>query len=231
MTTPAFLSRLLRPFTTSAQMSVVPSTTATTTQSANTPPSTREHATFAGGCFWGVEHAFQKRFPQLQTRVGYTSSSSQNPDTPSNRAAPTYQQVCAARTPHTEAVQIAFDPAATSYRELVEFFFRMHDPTTRNRQGADSGAQYRSAVFWHGDAQEAVVRDVVERAGKEWWTGGKIVTELAPAGKWWDAEEYHQQYLDKNPGGYECPSHYIRSFPALSKPESDDDAAPPSNKI
>ncbi|KAI9773104.1 MAG: Peptide-methionine (S)-S-oxide reductase [Geoglossum simile] len=112
----------------------------------------------------------------------------------------------------------------------------MHDPTTRDRQGPDRGPQYRSAVFWHGEEQERVVRDVAARAAKEWWAGGEIVTEIAPAGKWWDAEEYHQLYLDKNLGGYECPSHYIRTFPPLSRPENDstkndDNGDTPSNKI
>ncbi|KAH0565362.1 hypothetical protein GP486_001245 [Trichoglossum hirsutum] len=183
-----------------------------------------ERATFAAGCFWGVEHAYKKKnFPGLlSTRVGYAASSVQS------AATPTYRSVCSGDTPYAEALLVTFDPSKTSYRELVEFFFRMHDPTTRDRQGPDRGSQYRSAVFWESEEQKKVVADVVARVGREWWTKTEVVTEVAPAGKWYDAEEYHQLYLDKNPGGYECPSHYVRSFPPLSRPDSSDDNAPKS---
>lgn len=110
--------------------------------------------------------------------------------------------------------QIIFDPAQLSYRQLLEFFFRMHDPTTLNRQGPDTGSQYRSAIFFHDADQEAVARDVASRANDQWWKGA-IVTQILPAGKWWTAEEYHQLYLDRNPSGYECPSHHLRNFPPL----------------
>lgn len=95
-------------------------------------------------------------------------------------------------------------------------FYRMHDPTTDNRQGPDVGTQYRSAIFYHNAEQEKEARDVTERVIKQWWTGG-VATQILPAGQWWDAEEYHQLYLDNNPGGYECPSHFLRKFPTLSE--------------
>jgi peptide-methionine (S)-S-oxide reductase len=113
-----------------------------------------------------------------------------------------------------EAAQIFFDPAKVSYRQLLEFFYRMHDPTTLNRQGPDAGSQYRSAIFFHGPEQESVAKEVTAQVNEKWWNG-KVVTELVEAGQWYDAEEYHQLYLDRNPEGYECPSHFLRSFPPL----------------
>jgi len=121
------------------------------------------------------------------------------------------------RLSDAEALQVHFDPAQVTYRELLEFFYRMHDPTTADAQGPDRGSQYRSAIFYHSPEQESIARDVTARVAKEWWTRGKVVTEILPAGQWWDAEEYHQLYLDRNPGGYECPSHFLRKFPELSK--------------
>lgn len=113
-----------------------------------------------------------------------------------------------------EATQLVYDPAKISYRQLLEFFYRMHDPTTVDSQGPDRGTQYRSGIFYHGAEQERVAREVTRQAGEQWW-GGRVVTEILPAGRWWDAEDYHQLYLDKNPSGYECPSHYLRNFPDL----------------
>lgn len=118
-----------------------------------------------------------------------------------------------------EAAQIIFDPAKVSYFDLLEFFYRTHDPTTLNAQGPDTGPQYRSAIYYHDEEQEKVAKEVTRLANENWWKG-KIVTELAPAGKWWTAEEYHQAYLDKNPAGYECPSHFLRPFPRLQKEEA-----------
>lgn len=114
-----------------------------------------------------------------------------------------------------EALQVIYDPEKVTYRSLLEFFYRMHDPTTSNRQGPDVGSQYRSAIFYHDAEQEKIARDVTDKVNKQWWKGG-VATEILPAGKWWDAEQYHQLYLDNNPGGYECPSHFLRSFPPLS---------------
>lgn len=105
-----------------------------------------------------------------------------------------------------ESLQITFNPTLVSYRELIEFFYRMHDPTTANRQGPDVGTQYRSVIFTHSDEQAHVAKDVTDKVGKQWYKGKPITTEIVPIGKWWDAEQYHQLYLKKNPWGYECPS-------------------------
>ena len=113
-----------------------------------------------------------------------------------------------------EAAQIIFDPTKVTYAQLLEFFYKTHDPTTLNQQGPDTGPQYRSAIYFHNPEQEKIAREVTEKANKQWWKGG-IVTEIAPAGKWWTAEEYHQLYLHNNPSGYECPSHFMRPFPPL----------------
>ena len=114
-----------------------------------------------------------------------------------------------------EALQVVYDPAKIEYRSLLEFFYKMHDPTTENRQGPDVGTQYRSAVFYHDDEQEKIAKEITKKVNEQWWKGG-VTTEVLPAGQWWDAEAYHQKYLDVNPGGYECPSHFLRSFPPLS---------------
>lgn len=105
-----------------------------------------------------------------------------------------------------EALQISYDPDKISYRQLIEFFYRMHDPTTLNRQGPDRGTQYRSAIFYHDEEQERTARHVTDLVQKEWYKQN-IVTEILPAGQWWDAEDYHQRYLENNPGGYDCPTH------------------------
>ncbi|KAF8962181.1 peptide methionine sulfoxide reductase [Flammula alnicola] len=174
-----------------------------------------EIATFAAGCFWGVEHIFLKHFPPsenkgiLSTAVGYTGG---NPLVKN----PSYKLVCSGATDHAEAVKIEFDPSIVSYDQLVEFFYRTHDPTTVNRQGADTGTQYRSAIFTHSDSQEAIARRVTEEIqAKHFAPKGessfcqKIATEIIPAGQWWDAEDYHQLYLFKNPDGYQCPTHRL----------------------
>ncbi|KIY70528.1 peptide methionine sulfoxide reductase [Cylindrobasidium torrendii FP15055 ss-10] len=167
-------------------------------------------ATFASGCFWGTEHIFLKHFPPaedkgiLKTTVGYTGGkeSSQNPD---------YRTVCSGSTDHAEAVRIEFDPAKIGYADLVEFFYRTHDPTTLNRQGGDTGTQYRSAIFTHSAEQADIARRVTEEVQAKHFTpkGSKIVTEITQAGPWWDAETYHQLYLFKNPSGYQCPTHRL----------------------
>lgn len=107
-----------------------------------------------------------------------------------------------------EAVQVMFDPSIVTYRSLLEFFYRMHDPTTLNRQGPDVGTQYRSVIFTHGDEQEQIAKDVSEKVSQEWYKQ-PLSTVIVPAGQWWDAEEYHQLYLNKNPTGYECPAQYV----------------------
>ncbi|KAF8064441.1 peptide methionine sulfoxide reductase [Lyophyllum atratum] len=169
-----------------------------------------EAATFASGCFWGTEHIFLKHYPPaqnkgiLKTAVGYTGGNPlvKNPD---------YKSVCTGATDHAEAVKIEFDPSVVTYDELVEHFYRTHDPTTVNRQGGDTGTQYRSSIFTHSTEQEAIAKRVTEEVQAKHFTpkGAKIVTEILPAGQWWDAEDYHQLYLFKNPSGYQCPTHRL----------------------
>ncbi|KDR78192.1 hypothetical protein GALMADRAFT_245225 [Galerina marginata CBS 339.88] len=176
----------------------------------STATTTSEIATFAAGCFWGVEHIFLKHFPPsqnkgiLSTAVGYTGG---NPIVTN----PTYKLVCGGATDHAEALKIEFDPSIVTYDELVEFFYRTHDPTTANRQGGDTGTQYRSAIFTHSDDQAAIAKRVTEEVQAKHFTpkGKKIVTEIVPGGQWWDAEDYHQLYLFKNPDGYQCPTHRL----------------------
>ncbi|KAF9779840.1 peptide methionine sulfoxide reductase [Thelephora terrestris] len=174
------------------------------------PPAevTSEVATFAGGCFWGVEHIFLKHYPPsenkgiLKTAVGYIGG--KLPD-------PTYDDICFGRTDHAEAVRIEFDPTIVSYAELVEFFYRTHDPTTVNKQGADRGVQYRSAIFYNSRAQKDIAQRVTEEVQKKHFDphGTKIVTQITEAGKWTDAEDYHQLYLFRNPSGYQCSTHKL----------------------
>jgi peptide-methionine (S)-S-oxide reductase len=173
-----------------------------TTDATATPlPAGAKLATVAAGCFWGVEYLYRKNFTAatglLDARVGYIGGNTKHPS---------YRAVCSGNTGHAEALQIVYDPEKLSYRAILEFFFRMHDPTTKDRQGPDRGTQYRSAIFFHDEEQEKTARDIVGKVQKEWWKDGKVVTEIIPAGEWWDAEAYHQKYLDVNPGGYECPS-------------------------
>ena len=151
-----------------------------------------ELATFAAGCFWGVEEEFRTLPGVISTQVGYTGGRADNPD---------YRQVCTGDTGHAEAVEITFDPAVISYGQLLEHFWQMHDPTTLNRQGPDVGTQYRSAIFFHSDEQRRLAedsRDHLERTGR---LRRQIVTEIVPAGTFWPAEEYHQKYRMKHGGG------------------------------
>jgi peptide methionine sulfoxide reductase msrA/msrB len=135
----------------------------------------------------------------LETTVGYTGGELKNA---------TYKEVKTGQTHHTEAVEIVFDPATLSFEDLLKWFFRMHDPTTLNRQGNDIGTQYRSAIFYHSDAQKNVAEKVIESLGKSGKWKRPIVTEVTRAGEFWRAEDYHQKYLMKNPGGYTC--HFLR---------------------
>lgn len=113
-----------------------------------------------------------------------------------------------------EATQIVYDPKKITYPQLIEFFYRMHDPTTKNQQGNDRGTQYRSGIFYHDAEQKRVAEEITAKANEQWYRG-KITTELLEAGTWWDAEDYHQLYLHKNPDGYQCAAHYVRDFPPL----------------
>lgn len=147
-----------------------------------------QRATFAAGCFWGVEETFRQIKGVHFTRVGYSGGTLPNP---------TYQDVCTDRTGHAEAVEVEFDPAEISYRDLLKVFWDTHDPTTLNRQGPDHGTQYRSAIFFHTPEQEADARaskDELERLGRH---RRPIVSEIVPAAEFWPAEEYHQRYLAK----------------------------------
>lgn len=151
---------------------------------------TTQRATFAAGCFWGVQAAFDEIPGVVKTTVGYTGG---------HTAEPTYKQVCTHATGHAEAVEVEFDPARVSYAKLVESFFGMHDPTTLNRQGPDVGDQYRSAIFFHSPEQARIAREVRDRlAGKH---ARPIVTEITEAPKFWPAEEYHQKYFQKTGRG------------------------------
>jgi methionine-S-sulfoxide reductase len=158
-----------------------------------------DEAILAGGCFWGVEDLIRAIPGVLKTRVGYTGGTTPNPR---------YELVKTGNTGHAEAVKIIFDPSKVTFETLLDFFFKMHDPTTLNRQGNDRGSQYRSAIFYLNESQkEAALRKIKEwNESKKW--NAPVVTEVTQAGPFYDAEKYHQDYLVKNPGGYTC--HYYR---------------------
>jgi len=154
-----------------------------------------ERATFAAGCFWGVEEAFRILPGVLETAVGFMGGHTENP---------TYHQVCTGETGHAEVVDLRFDPARISYSQLLDRFWGKHNPTCRNYQGFDVGTQYRSAIFFHSEEQRRIAEDSrasLEVAGKY---AEPIVTEITQAGPFWRAEEYHQQYILKNRPGYSC---------------------------
>lgn len=160
-----------------------------------------ELATFAGGCFWGMEELLRAIPGVIDTTVGYTGGTLDNP---------TYNHVKNGNTGHAETVQIEFDPQRVAYETLLEYFFRMHDPSTPNRQGNDRGTQYRSIIFYHSEAQQQAalkMKDIVNQSGK--WRG-PVVTEIVPANTFYPAEEYHQDYLQKHRGGYTC--HFMRPW-------------------
>jgi len=145
-------------------------------------------ATFAAGCFWGVEDAFRQLKGVTSATVGYTGGTTKNP---------TYKDVCTGRTGHAEAVEVEFDPSQVSYLQLLAAFWQMHDPTTMNRQGPDVGTQYRSAIYFHSAEQEAEARSSKEILEKQKIFKRPIVTEITPASEFYRAEEYHQQYFEK----------------------------------
>lgn len=158
-----------------------------------------ETATFAGGCFWGVEELVRQLPGVVETEVGYTGGDVENA---------TYNDVKRGNSGHAEAVQVKFDPKKVSYDDVLRYFFRLHDPTTLNRQGNDVGSQYRSVIFFHDDRQ----REIAERIRAEVNASGKwknpVITLVVPAGPFWRAEDYHQDYLQKDPNGYTC--HFLR---------------------
>lgn len=156
-------------------------------------------AILAGGCFWGVEDLFRKLPGVVATEVGYTGGRTKNA---------TYKDVKTGTTGHAEAIRITFDPAKISYRQLLEFLFQIHDPTTVDRQGNDIGSQYRSAIFTLDEEQKRDAEAVIAAVDASGRWPGRVVTKVEPAGEWWTAEEYHQDYLVKYPDGYTC--HFIR---------------------
>jgi peptide-methionine (S)-S-oxide reductase len=161
-----------------------------------------EKAILAGGCFWGMQDLIRKQPGVLATRVGYSGGDVENA---------TYRN----HGSHAEAIEIVFDPALTSYRRMLEFFFQIHDPSTRDRQGNDLGTSYRSAIFYVNEQQKAIAEDTIADVDASGLWPGKVVTEVAPAGPFWQAEPEHQDYLERIPNGYTC--HYIRPGWVLSK--------------
>lgn len=159
----------------------------------------RETAILAGGCFWGVEEILRKIPGVLETEVGYTGGTTKHPS---------YEQICTGRTGHAEGLRIVFDPSRITYEELLKVFFRMHDPTTLNRQHNDVGTQYRSAIFYTGEEQRQTAEQVKAEMDQSGRFKRPIVTEITPASEFYPGEDYHQKYLIKNPGGYNC--HVLR---------------------
>jgi peptide-methionine (S)-S-oxide reductase len=154
-----------------------------------------ETATLAGGCFWCLEAVFDQLKGVQDVVSGYTGGERPNP---------TYEQVCSGATGHAEVVQVRFDPSALSFRELLEVFFTIHDPTTLNRQGADVGTQYRSAVFYHSPEQKAAAEEVIRDLNAQKLWNRPIVTEITPISEFYPAETYHQEYFERNPGQGYC---------------------------
>jgi peptide-methionine (S)-S-oxide reductase len=155
----------------------------------------RERAVLAGGCFWGMQDLIRKRPGVISTRVGYSGGDVRNA---------TYRN----HGTHAEAIEIVFDPSKLSYREILEFFFQIHDPSTLNRQGNDIGLSYRSAIFYVTDEQKRIAEDTIADVNASGIWPGKVVTELAPVGEFWEAEPEHQDYLERIPNGYTC--HFVR---------------------
>lgn len=156
---------------------------------------TTERAVLAGGCFWGMQDLIRRQPGVISTRVGYTGGRVKNA---------TYHN----HEGHAEAIEIMFDPAKTDFRTMLEFFFQIHDPTTLNRQGNDLGTSYRSAIFYTSDEQKRISEETIADVEASGLWPGKVVTEVAPAGEFWEAEPEHQDYLERYPDGYTC--HFIR---------------------
>jgi len=154
-----------------------------------------ERAVLAGGCFWGMQDLIRRKPGVISTRVGYSGGDVKNA---------TYRN----HGTHAEAIEIIFDPRVLSFRDLLEFFFQIHDPSTRNRQGNDIGASYRSAIFYTSPEQERVARDTIADVDASGLWPGKVVTEVSPVGDFWEAEPEHQDYLERYPDGYTC--HFVR---------------------
>jgi len=155
----------------------------------------REVATLAGGCFWCLEAVYEQVRGVEKVESGYTGGHVRNPG---------YREVCAGTTGHAEAVRLTFDPDVVSFRDLLDIFFTIHDPTTPDRQGADVGSQYRSAIFYHSPEQKATAEQVIRELEEEHVWDAPIVTQLVPAGEFWPAEEYHREYYRRNPDQAYC---------------------------
>jgi methionine-S-sulfoxide reductase len=160
---------------------------------------TKEIATLAGGCFWGMEEIIRAIPGVINTTVGYTGGKVENPN---------YNIVKLGTTNHAESVEVEFDSSKITYGDILAFFFRMHDPTTLNQQGNDKGTQYRSAIFYHSEVQKQLAEATIKKLEASGKWKKPIVTQIIPATKFYPAEEYHQDYLKKNPGGYTC--HWLR---------------------
>jgi len=175
----------------------------------NPPSAPADYAIFANGCFWGTQQLYDKadfgsEKAVIKTYVGYIGGNDKFKD-------PTYRQVCSGSTGFAEACKVEYDPTKVSYAELVEFFYRTHDPTTIDRQGSDRGSQYRSAIFAHNSEQMEIAKKVTAEVDEKYFEpkGQKVVTAIETAPTWYNAEEYHQQYLDNNPDGYHCSTHFL----------------------
>ena len=155
----------------------------------------QERAVLAGGCFWGMQDLIRRQPGVILTRVGYSGGDVPNATYPNHGT-------------HAEAIEIVFDPTKIDYRQILEFFFQIHDPTTRNRQGNDTGSSYRSGIYYTSDEQRRIAEDTIADVEASGLWPGKVVTEVAPAGAFWEAEPEHQDYLERHPGGYTC--HFIR---------------------
>ncbi|CEP24217.1 K07304 peptide-methionine (S)-S-oxide reductase [Cyberlindnera jadinii] len=168
------------------------------TVAAGTPP---------GRCFWGVDHIYRKNYVDkglVDAKVGFANGHVDNPSYKRLLTTWDYSNTVA------EVLQISYDPAKLPLREIISFFYRIHDPTTLNSQGADKGTQYRSAIFYHDASDLAIIEEVTEEYSKKW--KAPLVTKIEPIKNFYDAEDYHQEYLFKNPDGYHCETHYIRDF-------------------
>jgi peptide-methionine (S)-S-oxide reductase len=164
----------------------------------------QDRAVLAGGCFWGMQDLLRRRPGVISTRVGYTGGNVPNA---------TYRN----HEGHAEAIEIIFDPQKLSYRKLLEFFFQVHDPTTKNRQGNDVGTSYRSAIFYTTEEQQRIAQETIADVDASGLWPGKVVTEIKPASEFWEAEPEHQDYLERIPNGYTC--HYVRPDWSLPDPK------------
>jgi methionine-S-sulfoxide reductase len=172
-----------------------------------------ETATFAGGCFWCMQPPFQKLNGVVSTAVGYTGGRKENP---------TYEEVCSGRTGHTEAIQVTYDPSQVTYSELLDVFWRNIDPTDYNGQFADKGSQYRTAIFYHNEEQRSLAEASKEELEKSGKFSKPIATEIVPASKFYEAEDYHQEYYKKDPYRYKSYSYFSGREPYLKETWGDD---------